>query len=311
MGDPMMIMSSLFCLCLLLLLFKFLHRFWWTPIRIQYRLRKQGIKGPAYKFIHGNTKEVLEMRNEDLRRGGQPQLDITELELIKEMLNRRDQAFQKAPPPFYNKKIMGNGLATSVGERWFKCRKLISHAFQGECLKKMIPEMIVSAEMMLRSWKRHQGKEIEEFEEFRLLTSDIISRTAFGSSYLEGKNIFDMTKKYSDIIRRNVFKIRLPGIRLARQSKRRSFVPSWAVHHDPEFWGNDAHLFKPERFSEGVAIATNNNVTSYFPFGIGPRTCVGSNFAIVGAKIVLTMILQQYRFVLDCPTTWNSGYPSR
>ncbi|XP_039034658.1 cytochrome P450 CYP749A22-like [Hibiscus syriacus] len=66
--------------------------------------------------------------------------------------------------------------------------------------------------MMLRSWKRHQGKEIEEFEEFRLLTSDIISRTAFGSSYLEGKNIFDMTKKYSDIIRRNVFKIRLPGI---------------------------------------------------------------------------------------------------
>ncbi|KAK8549934.1 hypothetical protein V6N13_055494 [Hibiscus sabdariffa] len=145
-------------------------------------------------------------------RGGQAQLAITELELIKEVLNNRDKVYQKAPPPFYIKKVMGNGLATSVGERWVKHRRLINHAFQGDCLKKMIPEMIVSVEMMLQSWRHHQGKEIEVFEEFRLLTSDIISRTAFGSSYLEGKNIFDMTKRYSDIIRRNAFRISLPGI---------------------------------------------------------------------------------------------------
>ncbi|KAH1031501.1 hypothetical protein J1N35_043675 [Gossypium stocksii] len=42
-------------------LFRFLHRFWWTPIYIQYRLGSQGIKGPSNKFIHGNTKEMLKM----------------------------------------------------------------------------------------------------------------------------------------------------------------------------------------------------------------------------------------------------------
>ncbi|KAK8977148.1 hypothetical protein V6N11_021236 [Hibiscus sabdariffa] len=487
MEDPMMFfLSSVFSLCLLSLLLRFLHRFWWTPVSIQNRLRSQGIKGPSYRFIHGNNKEILEMRTEALRkplgladdivprvlphvhtwknmygknylswRGGQAQLAITELELIKEVLNNRDKVYQKAPPPFYIKKVMGNGLATSVGERWVKHRRLINHAFQGDCLKKMMPEMIVSVEMMLQSWEHHQGEEIEVFEEFRLLTSDIISRTAFGSSYLEGKNIFDMTKRYSDIIRRNAFRIRLPGIseiwktsdeieadkllRLMRdsvmeivekreekvrlgdigdfgndflgillqayhdvdenrrilvqdlidecktfyisgqetsnsllswtvlllaihsdwQDKAREevielfghknphpkdlsklntitmiinealrlyppalvfvrkcerevrlgklvlpanlnlFISNLVVHRDPGIWGDDAHLFKPERFSAGVAKATSNNVAAYFPFGVGPRTCIGFNFATMVAKVVLVMILQRYRFTLS------------
>ncbi|GMJ04595.1 hypothetical protein HRI_004128700 [Hibiscus trionum] len=55
MGEPITIISSLFCMCLLLLLCKL----WWTPIRIQYRLHMQGIKGPSYKFICGNVKRSL------------------------------------------------------------------------------------------------------------------------------------------------------------------------------------------------------------------------------------------------------------
>ena len=52
--------------------------------------------------------------------------------------------------------------------------------------------MISSVEMMLERWKNHQGKEIDVSEEFRLLTSEVISRTAFGSSYLEGKKRFSI-----------------------------------------------------------------------------------------------------------------------
>ncbi|PRQ40596.1 putative 11-oxo-beta-amyrin 30-oxidase [Rosa chinensis] len=72
-----------------------------------------------------------------------------------------------------------------------------------------------------------------------------------------------------------------------------------ALHHDPQFWGPDVHLFKPERFSRGVAKATISNVGAFVPFGLGPRTCVGLNFAITEAKIALSMILQCYSFTLS------------
>ena len=77
----------------------------------------------------------------------------------------------------------------------------------------MIPEMIASVEAMLERWRNHEGKEIEVYEEFRLLTAEVISRTAFGSSYKEGKTIFEMLIKLSFLATRNLFKLRFPGIR--------------------------------------------------------------------------------------------------
>ncbi|KAI8539353.1 hypothetical protein RHMOL_Rhmol09G0175900 [Rhododendron molle] len=111
------------------------------------------------------------------------------------------------------KKLFGDGLGTSKGEKRAKQRKLDSHAFYAESLKNMVPAMTQSVEMMLEWWKHHEGKQIENmvpamtqsvemmlewwkhhegkqievFEEFMELTSEVISRTAFGSSYLEGR----------------------------------------------------------------------------------------------------------------------------
>ncbi|BBG94354.1 cytochrome P450, family 72, subfamily A, polypeptide 9 [Prunus dulcis] len=422
----------------------------------------QGVKGPSYRLIHGNTKEIMSLKKEAMSRprslshdifpagtnflqwlGTQPQLVVAEPELSKEVMNNKDKLFRKQKSQGYVKKLLGDSISMAEGEKWVKLRKLANHAFHGESLKSMIPEMITSSETMLERWVNHEGKEIEVYEEFRLFTSEVISRTAFGTSYLDGKNIFEMLGQLTFLIFKNNFSLRLPiisrfyktsdeikseklekGIRdiiagllgkrkygkdwrsrrahhdtnenqrisvddivdecktfyfagqettnsllawtifllaldtdwqeearkevlqlfgkenpnpdglnklktmsmilneslrlyppvvsLVRETDKEVrlgkmvvpanvevHVPNLSLHHDPTYWGEDVNVFKPERFSEGVAKATNNNIVAFIPFGLGPRTCVGMNFAIVEAKIALVMILQRYSFTLS------------
>ncbi|KAM5577979.1 hypothetical protein ABKV19_008344 [Rosa sericea] len=59
------ILSSMMLLSLVMNMF---HILWWTPMRIQSLMASQGIKGPSYRCIHGNAKEISNMRKEAMSR---------------------------------------------------------------------------------------------------------------------------------------------------------------------------------------------------------------------------------------------------
>lgn len=75
-------------------------------------------------------------------------------------------------------------------------------------------------------------------------------------------------------------------------------IPILAIHHDQSVWGRDANEFNPSRFSNGVARAAKHPM-AFFPFGIGVRTCVGQNLAILQVKLTIAMILQRFSFELS------------
>ncbi|KAJ8774678.1 hypothetical protein K2173_017124 [Erythroxylum novogranatense] len=478
--------STFVCIFSIAALVRYINKVWWNPLQIQSVLRSQGVKGPSYKFLHGNVKELDSMKKKMnsspmelshrifprvlphtyqwtrlygksfvLWKGCKPEITVTEPDLIKEIMNNKDGKYPKPEPQSYVKKLFGDGIGMTNGAKWVKLRKLANHAFNGNSLRNMIPSMITSIETMLKRWEEHEGKEIEVFQEFKVLTSEIISRTAFGSSYLEGQKIFNMLMKMAMIIGRNPNGSKLPGIikifrttddiesdkytqglrkciielvKKREEEARRGqagfygddflgqlmklyhepdnakqitldelidecktfyiggqettscaltwtifllaintdwqekvreevleqfgrevpnpegiarlktmnmtiheslrlyppatftlrevqkgsrlgklivpanieiLIPILALHSDPQIWGDDVHHFRPERFEGGVAKASNNNASAFLPFGLGPRSCVGMNFAISETKIALAMILQRYRFTLS------------
>jgi cytochrome P450 len=68
-----------------------------------------------------------------------------------------------------------------------------------------------------------------------------------------------------------------------------------ATQRHPEFW-DDPDAFDPGRFApERVAARPH---FAYFPFGGGPRLCIGNNFAMMEAQLVLATIAQRYRLRL-------------
>ncbi|KAL4184712.1 hypothetical protein AMTRI_Chr10g2500 [Amborella trichopoda] len=448
-------------------------------------MEKQGIRGPPYKFLHGNNKEVEQMVREasakpmDLSHntfsrtqpyiytwtkiygdnflswvGPKPQLFIREPELIREILNNKNGDYQKPEMNRITEKLLGDGLASTNNEKkWAFHRKMANKAFNAEGVKGMFSDMVRSTEEMLGRWREKEGQEIEISSELRLLTQDVISRTAFGSNYLQGQKLFNLFSKMGILFSSNIRKVRFPGsgffrfsdeveakildaeiMRLimkmikAREEKANNgesvgyghdffgmllksghdtkkdaklslqdildecktfyfaghettyglitwiiillamhpewqdkarkevtevfsssiptmdgisrlkimnmiinetqrlypaatiisrqvrrevkfgklsipsgtevVIPALAIQYDPQQWGTDVHLFKPERFSQGAMNASKSPM-AFIPFGFGPRMCVGLNFATLQTKVALSMILQRFSLLLS------------
>ncbi|HWX55451.1 MAG TPA: cytochrome P450 [Verrucomicrobiae bacterium] len=72
-------------------------------------------------------------------------------------------------------------------------------------------------------------------------------------------------------------------------------MSQWIMHRDPRFY-DDPNSFRPERWLAGLEDRLPKG--AYFPFGDGPRRCIGQDFAILDTMLVLAAIAQKFSFRL-------------
>lgn len=115
----------------------------------------------------------------------------------------------------------------------------------------------------------------------------------------------------------------LPYTRMVLEESMRLYPPAWAIgrfaigedvigdfrlpagsqvvmsqyvtHRHPEFWTRPEE-FDPERFAPERSAARPR--FAYFPFGGGPRMCIGADFAMIEAQLTLAAVAQRYRLRL-------------
>ena len=75
-----------------------------------------------------------------------------------------------------------------------------------------------------------------------------------------------------------------------------TFIMSqWVMHRDARYF-EDPEAFRPERWLDGLENRLPTG--AYFPFGDGPRRCIGQGFALLELGLVVARIAQRFRFKL-------------
>ncbi|KAG8367167.1 hypothetical protein BUALT_Bualt16G0044400 [Buddleja alternifolia] len=114
--------------------------------------------------------------------------------------------------------ILTKGLTTLQGDEWATHRRIINPAFHLEKLKGMIPVFVNSSAVLIEKWKKTIAPggtlEVDIWPEFQELTGDMISRTAFGSSYEEGNEILKFQKELQNLVMETMQSLYIPGLRI-------------------------------------------------------------------------------------------------
>ncbi|CDY32349.1 BnaC01g36680D [Brassica napus] len=218
---------------------------WFKPKMLESYLRRQGIPGTPYTPLVGDLKKMSSMLTEARSKpikltddvtprvvpypfhmlkthgityytwfGPIPTITIMDPEQIKEVFNNVYD-FPK-PHTFPLVRFIATGLASYDGDKWAKHRRIINPAFHLEKIKNMVPAFHQSCSEVVGKWDKlvldgGLSCEVDVWPWLVSMTADVISRTAFGSSYKEGQRIFELQAELSELIIQDFRKAFIPG----------------------------------------------------------------------------------------------------
>jgi len=87
--------------------------------------------------------------------------------------------------------------------------------------------------------------------------------------------------------------VEIAGYRIPAGSK--VVMSQWIMHRDERYYSNP-RTFDPSRWLNGATQGLPRY--AYFPFGGGPRFCIGASFAMMEATLVLATIARRFSFRL-------------
>ncbi|KAJ4771270.1 Cytochrome P450 [Rhynchospora pubera] len=205
---------------------------WLRPRRLDRALRKQGLRGTVYRPLAGDLKENSRINKEARAKpmplshditlrvaplihrtmkefgkqsitwvGPNPRVTIMDPELVKEILSNKFGHFEKQKSTRLGR-LLAHALVNHEGEKWAKHRRILNPAFHVEKLKRMLPAFSTCCDELVDRWEKSVGPdgsfEMDVWPEMQNLTGDVISRAAFGSSYEEGRRIFQLQSEQAE-----------------------------------------------------------------------------------------------------------------
>uniref|UniRef100_J3L237 Cytochrome P450 n=1 Tax=Oryza brachyantha TaxID=4533 RepID=J3L237_ORYBR len=201
---------------------------WLRPRRLARALQAQGLRGTSYRFPSGDMQEyvrlgaaalsapmppsshavaqrALPFDHAAIKQHGnvcltwfrsEPRVIVNDPKLFREILSDKNGRFGKQKSILSIQGLFADGLTSHQGSKWVAHRRIINHAFHLEKLKRMLPAFATCSSELIRRWQDSVGddgvQEIDVWPEFQNLTGDVISRSAFGSSFSEGRRIFEL-----------------------------------------------------------------------------------------------------------------------
>ncbi|XP_042444289.1 cytochrome P450 CYP72A219-like [Zingiber officinale] len=220
----------------------------WKPRRLDRALRSQGLRGSSYRPISGDLKEMVRLTEEARGKpmpfshaifprvspfferaaeahgkenkvtfhwmGPNPRAVIADPDQIREVLTNKTGEIGK-PKINYLLKYFIRGVLSQEGEKWAKHRKILNPAFHIEKLKRMLPAFSACCDELVSRWDEMaaKGEEIDVSVEFQSFTGDVISRSAFGINFEEGRKIFQLQSEQTVFIDGSLPFAHIPGFR--------------------------------------------------------------------------------------------------